>query len=125
MDEPKPINEHDPMNEPEPIDRMSEFENKLRQAIVRRPAPPGLKRRIVDQRNRRRTERFHSRVVLWQRLAACFVLAAALGGGLTWRHIEEQRKGEAARDQVLTALRITNHALNEVQARLAARNHDE
>jgi hypothetical protein len=26
---------------------------------------------------------------------------------------------------VLTALRITNHALNEVQARLAARNHDE
>jgi hypothetical protein len=125
MDEPKPINEHDPMNNPEPIDRMSEFENKLRQAFVRRPAPPGLKRRIVDQRNRRRTERFHSRIVLWQRLAACFVLAAALGGALTWRHIEEQRKGEAARDQVLTALRITNHALNEVQARLAARNHDE
>lgn len=125
MDEPKPINERDPMNEPEPIDRMSEFENKLRQAFVRRPAPPGLRRRIVDQRNRRRTERFHSRVVLWQRLAACFVLAAALGGGLTWRHIEEQRKGQAAREQVLTALRITNHALNEVQARLAVRNHDE
>ena len=122
MDEPKLINEHDPMNEPEPIDRMNEFENKLRQAFVRRPAPPGLRRRIVDQRNRRRTERFHSRVVLWQRLAACFVLAAALGGGLTWRHVEEQRKGEAARVQVITALRITNHALNEVKARLAVRD---
>jgi hypothetical protein len=119
MDEPKPINEHDSINE------MDKFENKLQQAFIRRPAPPGLKGRIVDQRNRRRTERFHSRVVLWQRLAACFVLAAALGGVLTWRHVEEQRKGEAARDQVLTALRITNHALNEVEARLAARDRNE
>ena len=116
------MDELKPMNEPEPIDRMNEFENQLRQAFVRRPAPPGLKRRILDQRNRRRTARFHSRVVLWQRLAACFVLAAALGGGLTWRHVEEQRKGEAAREQVLTALRITNHALNEVKARLAVRD---
>ena len=116
------MDELKPKSEPEPIDRMTEFENQLRQAFVRRPAPPGLKRRIVDQRNRRRTARFHSRVVLWQRLAACFVLAAALGGGLTWRHVEEQRKGEAAREQVLTALRITNHALNEVKARLAVRD---
>ena len=116
MDELKPI------NEPEPIDRMNEFESQLQQAFVRRPAPPGLKRRILDQRNRRLTARFHSRIVLWQRLAACFVLAAALGGGLTWRHVEEQRKGEAAREQVLTALRITNHALNEVKARLAVRD---
>jgi hypothetical protein len=119
MDEPKPINERDPAN------GMNDFESKLQQAFVRRPAPPGLKRRILDQRNRRRTARFHSRVVLWQRLAACFVLAAALGGAYTWRHVEEQRKGQAARDQVLTALRITNHALNEVKARLAARNQDE
>ena len=122
MDEPKPIDKFNPMSEPEPIDRMNEFENRLQQAFVRRPAPPGHKRRILDQRNRRRTARFHSRVVLWQRLAACFVLAAALGGGLTWRHVEEQRKGEAAREQVLTALRITNHALNEVKARLAVRD---
>jgi hypothetical protein len=122
MDELKPTNQLNPMNDPEPIDRMNEFENRLRQAFVRRPAPPGLKARILDHRIRRRTARFHSHVVLWQRLAACFVLAAALGGGLTWRHIEQQRRGEAAREQVLTALRITNHALNEVQARLAARN---
>jgi hypothetical protein len=127
MDKLKPINEFDAMSRPDPIelertDRMNEFENKLRQILLRRPAPPGLKRRIMDQRNRRRTARFHSRVVLWQRLAACFVLAAALGGGLAWRRVEKQRKGEAAREQVLTALRITNHALNQIEARLAARD---
>ena len=39
MDEPKPINERDPAN------GMNDFESKLQQAFVRRPAPPGLKRR--------------------------------------------------------------------------------
>jgi len=104
--------------EPEPID---EFEQELRQASLRRPAPPSLKRRILDQRNRRRTQRVHDRVIFWQKLAASFVVAAVLGGGVAWRHIDQQRKGEAARQQVLTALRITNHALNEMNARLAAR----
>lgn len=103
---------------------MDEFEPKLRQAIERRPAPPSLKRRTLEQRNRRRAARVHSRVVLWQRLAASFVLAAALGGAFTWRHMEEQRKGEAARRQVMTALRITSRALNDVNARLATHDRD-
>jgi hypothetical protein len=46
-----------------------------------------------------------------------------LGGAVEWRHREEERrKGEAAREQVLTALRITSHALDQVNTRLAA--HD-
>jgi hypothetical protein len=36
--------------------------------------------------------------------------------------VEEKRRGEAAREEVMTALRITNHALDQIQARLAARN---
>jgi predicted type IV restriction endonuclease len=51
-----------------------------------------------------------------------FVLAAVLGGGFTWHYVDQRRKGEAARDQVMTALRITNHALDQIQARLAARD---
>ena len=108
-----------------PMDEMNEFENKLKQAFLRRPAPPSLKQRILQQRNQRRTEQLHNRTVLWQRLAACFVLAAVIGGGLTWRHIDQQRKCEAARDQVLTALRITNRALNQIQTRLAAHDRDD
>ena len=105
----------------EPFD---DFELELRQALERRPAPPSLKRRIMAQRaarTRQQTIRVPS--VLWQRLAASVVLVAALGGGLAWRqHEEERRKGEEARQQVLTALRITSHALDHVQAQLSARN---
>lgn len=107
---------------PEPIDGMAGFERELHQALLRRPAPPALKARILAARGRRRTLRTHHRVVLWQRLAASLVLAAAIGGGLTWHHVQQQRQGEEARRQVLTALRVTNRALNEVNARLAA--HD-
>jgi hypothetical protein len=107
------------------MDEMNEFEDKLRQAFLRRPAPPGLKQRILQQRNHRRAEQLRTRTVLWQRLAACFVLAAVIGGGLTWRHIDQQHKGEVARDQVLTALRITNRALSHIQTRLAAHDHDD
>jgi hypothetical protein len=107
--------------EHEPFDN---FELELRQALERRPAPPGLKRKLLAQRAaRKRPDAVHGSFVQWQRLAASLVLVAALGGGLTWRHHEEeQRKGEEARQQVFTALRITSHALDHVQAQLA--DHD-
>jgi hypothetical protein len=102
------------------------FERELRQAMQRRTAPLGLKQRVLAQsRERRRTER--SRLWMLQRLAASAVLAAAVGGfagyyGLqheSERRAEQQRKGEEAREQVLTALRITNKTLNRVSDRLA------
>lgn len=114
---------------PVPIDdpnNLKGFEQQLQQAFLRRPAPPGLKRRILNQRDQRRTTRMRNRIVIWQRLAACFVLAALIGGGFTWHYVDERRKGEAAREQVITALRITNRTLNQIQARLAARaDHEE
>jgi len=103
-------------------DKMNGFEDELRQAFLRRPAPPSLKRRILDQRAQRRTAQTRNRAVFWQRIAAAFVLAAGIGGGFTWHYVDQQRKGEAAREQVLTALRITNRTLDQIQARLAARD---
>jgi hypothetical protein len=96
---------------------MDEFEQQLRKAFVRQPAPPSLKRRLVASR---RALEPRSRAVLWQRLAAVLVLTALLGGGFAWRQAEQQRKGEAARQQVLTALRITGHALDHMNQQLAA-----
>ncbi|HUA92061.1 MAG TPA: hypothetical protein VL991_05805 [Terracidiphilus sp.] len=102
---------------PEPVD---DFERELRQAFERRPAPPSLKRKIMERRRRQNTERIHRRVVFWQRLAASVLLAVAVSGVFLWRDMDERRKGEAARDQVFTALRIAHHALSEMNAQLAA-----
>jgi hypothetical protein len=101
------------------FEAMEEFERELRQALERRPAPPGLKRRLMEKRRARQP---HSTV--WLRLAASIALAAVLGGAAEWRHQEERRKGEEARRQVLTALRITNHALNQMNAQLAAHSRN-
>jgi hypothetical protein len=109
-------------DQPEEIDG---FERELRQAMERRPAPPSLKRRILQQRATRRTQRVHSHTIWWQRLAASVLLAGVVAGGYSWRQVEERRKGEEAAQQVLTALRITNHALNDMNRRLVVRNREE
>jgi len=101
---------------------MEDFERELRQALERRPAPPSLKRRLMDGREGRQTQRPQGRIVMWQKLAACVGLAGILSGAVEWRRVEERRKGEAARAQVLTALRITGHALDEMNLKLAARS---
>ncbi len=109
----------------EPVNEMDEFEQEVRQALERRPAPPGLKRKVMEQRSRRRTQRIRNHAVIWQRLAACVLLAAVILGGLMWREREERRKGEAARQEVMTALRITGRALNEMKTQLEAKHHDD
>jgi hypothetical protein len=90
--------------------------------MLRLPAPPGLKRKIMARKRALDAERTHRRVVFWQRLAASVVLCCALGGGLTWHNVEERRKGEAAREQVMVALRIASHALNQMNAQLEEHN---
>jgi hypothetical protein len=103
--------------EPEELD---EFERELKQALQRRPAPPSLKRRVMERRGERR----RPQSVIWMRLAATLLIVALLGGGLRWgfEQREERRQGEEARRQVMTALRVTGRALDKVGTRLAA--HD-
>jgi hypothetical protein len=117
------------------IDPMGEFERELRQAFERRPAPPGLKRRLREcgllkeplsdgrPKEVRRTGKIERPLFSWQLLAACTALVAVLAGGVEWRHVEQVRKAEAAREQVLTALRITSQALVRMNTRLAAHHH--
>lgn len=104
---------------------MEDFEQELKQALERRPAPPGLKARVMARRNVRMMESRRTHSVVWMRLAASLLIVALLAAGIDWRvrRVEEQRKGEVARQQVLTALRITGHALDQVQSRLAAHDH--
>ena len=104
---------HEPMNE---------WENGLRRALERKPAPPSLKRKVMQRRDALHVERRHSRMVWWRRLAVAGTLAGVLAGVLVWRHTEEQRRGEAVRREVMVALRITSRALNQMQLQLQARN---
>src|ERR1700691_3170355 len=101
---------------------MDDFEHELRQAFERRPAPPGLKRRLMERglMDKRRQLREQRPFFTWQRLAASVALTAILAGGVEWRIVEERRKEELARRQGLTALRITSRAPNQMNARLAA-----
>lgn len=101
-----------------------EFERELKQALERRPAPPGLKTRIMAMRRQRHANKRHWHSLLWMRLAASLLIVAIIGGAIRWDYerIQERRRGEAARQQVMTALRVTQHALDLVQQRLSARN---
>lgn len=110
---------------PDQSEQIDEFERELKQAMERRPAPPSLKRRIMQQRSVRRTERVHTYTVWWQRLAASLLIAGVIGGGFTWRQMDERRKGEEAKQQVITALRITNQVLNNMNRKLADRDRAE
>jgi hypothetical protein len=104
------------------LEPMDNFERELQQGMLRLPAPPGLKRKIMARKQAARAEKTHRRLVFWQRLAASVVLCGAVGGGMAWHNIQEQRKGEAARQQVMVALRIASHALDQMNAQLEEHN---
>lgn len=101
-----------------------EFECELITALEWRPAPPDLKRKVLERRREEHAQRRQTRVMWWQRLAASLVIAGAAGGAVYWRHAEEMRKGEAAKQQVFTALRIASRALQQMNVQLEQRNEN-
>jgi hypothetical protein len=126
---------------------MRPFEDELRRALQRREPPPGFTGRVMARV--RQEADAHSpagaksgaraaRRSLWfgwswfgprlrfglAAVAACLLLAVSLS---VWqRHREElqRREGEAARAQVMEALRITSAKLNHVRAKVEAATGD-
>jgi hypothetical protein len=84
-----------------------------------------MERRAKETRRAARAQRSWLTwpAVTWQRLAASLVLTAMVAGSVEWRIVEQRRREEAARQQVLTALRITGQALDRMNVRLAARHN--
>jgi hypothetical protein len=101
---------------------MDDFERELSEAMKRQPAPTDLKRKVLERRRQEHAQKHQTRVMWWQRLAASVVLACAAGGAVYWRHTVEVRKGEEAKQQVFTALRIANRALEQMNVQLEQQN---
>jgi hypothetical protein len=102
----------------------AEFELKLLSALQHRAAPVGMKQRVLALARERRLAR-HGRLWMWQRFAMACVLIAVVGGFAMYRQAEkraeERQRGEAARAQVMLAMRITQRTLDRVGERVAGR----
>jgi len=92
---------------------MNPFEDQLRSALRREEPPAGFGARVLA--------RIPSRTLFGPRLrwAAAMALGLLLiGGGLEYRQRRAEAEAERAKEQVLSALRITAEKLRVVDAKL-------
>jgi hypothetical protein len=123
---------------------MKSLEDELRRALRRREPPPGFAERVLarvrqetDARNPlsntaakvepARRRRWAGWVWFGPRMqlgfavfAAALLLAVSLSLWHRYREEQQRIEGEAARAQVMQALRITSAKLNRVRAKVAA-----
>lgn len=102
-------------------EEMDELEQQLSQVLERLPAPPGLKRKVIERREEQLAAR-RRQLMWWRRLVIATAAICLLAAVWFWRGAEQRREGEEARRQVILALRITNRALTQMQSQLAAHN---
>jgi len=82
-----------------------DLEQELYQALTRKDPPPGFADRVAAREHNR-----HGGLpTRWLAFAASVVLL--MGAGAAWR----QHQGEVAKDQVMTAMKITAVKLNRIQ----------
>lgn len=100
---------------------MDRFEEQLKNALRRESPSSGFGSR-VQARVARETHRKTPRWNWFPRLRwaiALVVLCVGLIGGLEYRHVrEEKARGEAARQQVMVALRIAGSKIQLAESRV-------
>ena len=96
---------------------MRELDDELRHVLRREPPPPRFAARVVSRASRRQSP--PPRFTRWLAAAA---LVAAIAGGVQYRQFvtarAERAAGEAAKAQVIQALRITAGKLQMVRAKV-------
>ncbi len=109
---------------------MRELDDELRDLLRREEPPAGFAERVLrragEQSYPQEVVRPAPRLVVWRRplvgLAAAAALVAAVAGGIQNRRFEKARAeraaGEAAKQQVIEALRITAGTLQLVQEKV-------
>jgi hypothetical protein len=79
---------------------MDWLEQELKEALARKDPPPGFADRVTRRR---------FGAPRW--IAAAAALVVVTGGSLAWR----EHQGRVAKDQVMTAMRITSAKLRHIQ----------
>lgn len=87
------------------------LENDLKRALRRESPPAGFAGRVLQ---RIEAEKAPRRPYWWRTAAASVTLGLLLGGYATHR-VVEHRRGEAAKEQVLTAMRIAGEKVRYAQ----------
>ena len=87
------------------------LENDLKRALRRESPAPGFAGRVLQRIEEGEPRK---RPVWWRTAAASIALAALLGGYATHK-IVEHRRGEHAKEQVLTAMRIAGEKVRYAQ----------
>lgn len=89
---------------------MNPFEDELREALRRKEAPPALAGRVARAVARPRREWFRAPFFRWAAAAACCL--ALLAGLEAHRRNERRARGEAAKAQLMLAVRIAGSKLH-------------
>ena len=88
------------------------LENDLKRVLRRQAPPAGFAGRVMERIERGEPRRTRP---VWYRAAAASVVLAAMLGGYTAHRVLEQRRGEHAKEQVLTAMRIASEKVRYAQ----------
>lgn len=105
---------------------MDDFEQQLKQAMARQEPPPWFEAKVLAAVERQP----QSRQSLWSRFrvqpgmrwATGFAAALLVTTGV-WQHehaVQEREAGEAAKEKLKVALRITGQKLHSIQTRVDA-----
>lgn len=92
------------------------LDNDLKRALRRAQPDPGFSGRVLARIERAEPRK---RPAWWRAAAASVTLATLLGGYGTYR-VMEIRKGERAKEQLLTAMRIASEKVSYAKSEVRA-----
>lgn len=98
------------------------LENDLRRALRRESPPAGFSSRVLSRIEAEANRPARPR---WWRAAAASVTLAVILGGYATHKVVEHRRGELAKEQVLTAMRIAGEKVRYAKQEVREiGNHD-
>ena len=94
---------------------MIDFEDELRQALARKPAPPGFTKETLARARAKQSQ-------FWRKGAALGLVASFFLATFTWVEWDRYAQQKRAHDQLLLALKITSGQFQKVEKRLEGLN---